>query len=106
MKIWIKFRATYFSPCEWQSCKENEWKVLIVSSLAIAFPVIAPIRSLISEAAAVVNVIARMFDELMPCLYLAENRNYKQCIEQQHLTGKNTWFRKIGLDGQGSKISK
>ena len=47
-----------------------------------------------------------MFDGLMPCSYLAENRNYKQYIEQQHLTGKNTWFRKVGLDGQGSKISK
>lgn len=57
--------CTYFSACERQSCKENEWNVLIVSSLAVAFPATAPMRSLISEAAAVVKVIARMFDGLI-----------------------------------------
>ena len=57
---------TYFSACVLQSCKQNEWNVLIAISLATAFPTTAPIRSLISEAAAVVNVIARMFDGGIP----------------------------------------
>ena len=65
-KSLIEFRVPYFSACEQQSCKENEWNVLIVSSFAAAFTIIAPIRSLILAAAAVVNVIARMLDELMP----------------------------------------
>lgn len=65
--------------------------MLIVSSLAVVFPAIDPIRSLISEAAAVVNVIARIFDGLMPCSYLAENRNrnYKQ-LSNKIYRGKNT----------------
>jgi len=40
--------------------------VLIAISLATAFPTTVSIRSLISEAAAVVNVIARMFDGGIP----------------------------------------
>lgn len=40
--------------------------MLIVRSLAAAFPAIDPMRSLISDAAAVVNVIARMWDGSMP----------------------------------------
>lgn len=59
-------RCAYFSACERQSCKENEWNVLIVSSLAVVFPATDPMRALISEAAAVVKVIARMFDGCMP----------------------------------------
>lgn len=65
-KFYTISEGTYFSACERQSCKENEWNVLIGSSLAIAFPATAPMRSLISEAAAVVKVIARMFDGLIP----------------------------------------
>ena len=36
------------------------------NSLVVAFPATAPMRSIISEAAAVVKVIARMFDGLIP----------------------------------------
>lgn len=71
-------RVTNFSACERQSCKQNEWKVLIVSSFAVSFPVMAPTRFLISVAAADVNVIARMFNGLMPCTHLADSGNYKQ----------------------------
>ena len=59
-------KYAYFSACERQSCRENEWNVLIVSSFAVAFPATAAIRSLISEAAAVVKVIDRMLDGSMP----------------------------------------
>jgi len=52
--------------------------VLIVSSFAVCFPAMAPIRFLISAAAAAVNVIARMFKGLMPCTNLADSGNYKQ----------------------------
>jgi hypothetical protein len=45
----------------------------------------APIRFLISAAAAAVNVIARMFKGLMPCTNLANSGNYKQIIDQKHL---------------------
>lgn len=40
--------------------------MLIVSSFAAVFPATLPILSLISEAAAVVKVIARMFDGPIP----------------------------------------
>jgi hypothetical protein len=43
----------------------------------------APIRFLISVAAADVNVIARMFKGLMPCTHLADNGKHKQKIEQK-----------------------
>lgn len=40
--------------------------MLTVTSFAVSFPATAAIRPLISEAAAVVKVIARMLDGLMP----------------------------------------
>ncbi len=55
-----KFYA-HFSACKRHNCKQNAWNVEIDSSLDTALPTAAPTRSLISVAAAAVNVIARIF---------------------------------------------
>lgn len=50
--------------------------MLIVSSFAAVFPATLPILSLISEAAAIVKVIARMFDGPIP--YNNKQRNAEE----------------------------
>lgn len=58
---------THLSACALHNCRQKEWNVEIESSFATDFPVATPTRCLISVAAAVVKVMARIFFASTPC---------------------------------------